>query len=355
MSRLGKDTIAVERVVSTPDSLTDEVIDRYPRTERFRYVAHLTPEHQVASYTIYFYESPKAGAPVAARIRADFKGDSAHVMVQRGDDTSTSSVAVPAGSVPMNEPSFGILQVVVSRALAARGQRVPYNALYLPSSSYPGSAMAHGDTVHIDTKDDKVRVVVNAEGGMLSLSDPGGTLQAIVVRTPWPDIDAWAAKFMAQDAQGKALGNLSPRDTARATIGGAQLMVDYGRPAKRGRQIFGGVVPWNVVWRTGANAATAFFADKDVMLGGTRVPAGVYTLFTLPTRNGWSLIVSKKTGEWGTEYDSTADLARIPMKVSTTALPAERFTITITPQGSGGALTLAWDTMVAALPVRVAN
>lgn len=356
VSRLGSDTIAVERVVSSPDSLSAEVVDRYPHTERFTYVARLTPDHRVAAYTITFYRSVDRNAPVAVRLHAAFQRDSAHITIQRGDDVRRTTVAVLPGSIPMNEPSFGILQVVVSRALASRGQRVPYDAFYLPSSNYPGFALAptHGDTVHIDTKDDRVRAVVDAKGRILSMSDPGGTLQAIVVRTPWPDLARWTADFAARDARGAALGDLSPRDRTQATIGGAELQVDYGRPTKRGRQIFGGVIPYDVVWRTGANAATMFVTDKDIVLGTTRVPAGTYTLFSLPTRSGWTLIVSRKTGEWGTEYDSTADFARIPMTVSTAIAPLERFTISVTPHSATGDLSLAWDTMVGTLPVRPA-
>jgi hypothetical protein len=120
------------------------------------------------------------------------------------------------------------------------------------------------------------------------------------------------------------------------------VVVDYGRPSKRGRTIFGGVVPYNTIWRTGANAATGFKIDRDAMIGATKVPAGEYTLFSLPTADAWTLVVSKKTHEWGTEYDSTADLARIPMTMSAGA-PVEQFTINVDSQG---VMSFAWDTRV---------
>jgi hypothetical protein len=92
------------------------------------------------------------------------------------------------------------------------------------------------------------------------------------------------------------------------------------------------------------------------MIGPTRVPAGTYTVFTIPAPTGWTLIVSRKTGEWGTEYDPTADLARIPMTSSTTAHPTERFTIAVKPRGAGtDVLTLSWDTVVATVPLRAAT
>jgi len=137
---------------------------------------------------------------------------------------------------------------------------------------------------------------------------------------------------------------LSPRDTTRATVGGASVLVDYGRPSKRGREIFGEgkLVPYDKVWRTGANAATTLVTDKDLVIGGTNVPAGTYTLYSLPSGKGWQLIINKETGQWGTKYDESKDLARVPMKVSTLSDPVEKFEITIPGDGM---LHLKWDTV----------
>jgi DUF2911 family protein len=358
ISRLGQDTIAVERVVTAGDSITGEVLDRYPQTERFAYTAHVTAGHRVSAYTLLLYRTPDPASAVALRMHIDFVGDSARVTIQRRDGTSTSTVAVPQGTVPLNEPAFGLYQVAAARALAARGRRLDFAGLYGAHDLYPGSELARvgNDTVLLATKSDTVRVVVDERGHVRSMTDPGGTLQATVVRAIWPDLTQWTASFLARDAQGKALGPLSPRETTRAVVGGAHLAFDYGRPAKRGRAIFGAVVPWNRVWRTGANAATSFVTDQDVMLGTTRVPAGSYTLFSVPARDGWTLIVSRKTGEWGTEYDSTADFARIPMRTATTSRPVERFTIAVQPAPSGGqAVTFAWDTLVGSIAVRSAR
>jgi Protein of unknown function (DUF2911) len=142
---------------------------------------------------------------------------------------------------------------------------------------------------------------------------------------------------------------MSPRDEVSTTVGPAHVAVEYGRPSKRGRTIFGGVVPYNTIWRTGANAATGFTVDRDVMLGNTKVPAGAYTLFSVPTADSWTLVVSKRTHEWGTEYDSTADLARIPMQVSTAPTPVELFTISVDPKGE---MSFAWDTRVGRVSLR---
>ena len=155
-------------------------------------------------------------------------------------------------------------------------------------------------------------------------------------------------------AQGAGGGPIAlPRDTARGTVAGAHLLVDYGRPSKRGRVIWGGLVPWGDVWRTGANAATTFVTDKDLVIGGTAVPAGTYTLYSVPNQSGpWLLVVNKQTKQWGTEYHQEQDLARIPMTTSPISSPVEKFEISIVPEGQGGAIHLAWDATQASVGVK---
>ena len=103
----------------------------------------------------------------------------------------------------------------------------------------------------------------------------------------------------------------SPHETAKATVGGANISIEYGRPYLRGRKIMGGLVPYGRVWRTGADAATTLTTSKDLVIGGTTVPAGKVTLYTLPGEDQWKLILNKQTGQWGTEYDQSKDLARV--------------------------------------------
>jgi Protein of unknown function (DUF2911) len=161
-----------------------------------------------------------------------------------------------------------------------------------------------------------------------------------------------AAPVLAQDTGAKPLA--SPRDTTRATVGGAHLLVDYGRPSKRNRAIYGGLVPWGEVWRTGANAATTFVTDKALIIGGTTVPAGTYTLYSVPNQSGpWLLVVNKQTTQWGTEYHQDRDLARIPMTTSSISPAVEQFTIAVDPQASSGTIALLWDTTRASVAFRV--
>lgn len=145
--------------------------------------------------------------------------------------------------------------------------------------------------------------------------------------------------------QGEQQKPLSPKgDASLSFADGKKVTVTYSRPSVRGRKIMGGLVPYGKVWRTGANEATTFATETNLTVGGTQVPAGNYTLYTLPAENGWKLIINKQTGQWGTEYDEKQDLARIDLKKENAASPMEQFTIAFDKKGGdAGVMTLAWE------------
>ena len=133
---------------------------------------------------------------------------------------------------------------------------------------------------------------------------------------------------------------------------GKTVKIDYSSPRAKGRKIFGGVVSYGEVWRTGANEATTFVADTNVTVGGQAVPAGSYTIFTLPKADAWTLIISKKTGEWGTDYaGEKEDLARVPMSVSKTSSPVENFTVAFDQAGGKCTLRMEWENTRAKLEI----
>jgi hypothetical protein len=115
--------------------------------------------------------------------------------------------------------------------------------------------------------------------------------------------------------------------------GPAKIAIDYGQPHARGRNVVGlaGVMPWDSVWRAGANMSTQLTAEVDMTIGNTFIPRGIYTLFVLPTRNGWKLIVSKEVLQWGTDYDPKQDFARIDLRSRTLAEPIESLTFWLVP------------------------
>jgi hypothetical protein len=147
-------------------------------------------------------------------------------------------------------------------------------------------------------------------------------------------------------------GRPSPAESASCDLGGKTIKTDYSSPRMKGRKIYGGLVPYGEVWRTGANDATTFVTSSDVVVGGTAVPAGSYTIFTVPKADSWTLIINKKNGEWGIPYKYQSDeLARVPMTVSKLPSPVENFTISYEKSGSGCVMHLDWDTTRASVDI----
>ena len=194
---------------------------------------------------------------------------------------------------------------------------------------------------------------VDAAGRILGADGRLTTQKVVVTRVPTLDLDAFAAAF-----GDRPLGQLSPPDSVRVDVAGAHIAVDYGRPAMRGRKIFGDIVPWNTVWRTGGNFATRFTTSADLVMGGTTILKGAYTLWTLPASTGWKLIPNKQTkapceGEactlptraplWGTDYAADSDFVRVDANTESLPRPVEQLTIAVLPQGNGGVIRIDWE------------
>jgi len=136
----------------------------------------------------------------------------------------------------------------------------------------------------------------------------------------------------------------SPTQTLKQNFGLSSITLTYSRPAIKGRKVFGDLVPFGKVWRTGANEATTLVTDTNLNVGGKDVPAGSYTIFTLPNADKWVLIISKKTGEWGIPYPGEGeDFTRVDMRVSQLSSPMENFTIAFDQTGSTCAMHVDWE------------
>jgi hypothetical protein len=153
-------------------------------------------------------------------------------------------------------------------------------------------------------------------------------------------------------AQDKANRPSPPAKADCQLSNGKSVTINYSSPRMKGRKIFGDLVPYGEVWRAGANESTTFVTDTDLNVGGTTVPAGSYTIFAVPNADKWQLVISKKTGEWGTAYPGPSnDLARIDMKVSKLSSPLENFTIAFDHASSGCTLSMSWENTKASVDV----
>ena len=166
------------------------------------------------------------------------------------------------------------------------------------------------------------------------------------------EAEASEAEAEVSEPAAESTERASPHESVAGTIGEANITVTYGRPYKKGREIFGGLVPLDKVWRTGADEATTLETDRDLMLGGEHVPAGKYSLYTIPSTEKWTLIVNKVSEQWGTRYDEAEDLVRVEMAVAEAAEMTEQLTIGIEAgEAPNGTLSIVWDKTVATLPI----
>jgi hypothetical protein len=197
-------------------------------------------------------------------------------------------------------------------------------------------------------------VTVDSSGRMQTYSGIRSTYKVSVTRTKTlPDVESIGNRLVAAE-RGTGQQQLSVRDTARARIGAVDFSVDYGRPLARGRTLLGNVISYDRVWRTGANAATQFTVSAPITLAGLSLPAGSYTLWTVPHPNRVDLVVNRQTGQWGTEYNRIRDLGTAPMISDSAGSPEEKFTISIEPTDTKhGRLVMAWGTFRWTAPIVV--
>jgi hypothetical protein len=148
---------------------------------------------------------------------------------------------------------------------------------------------------------------------------------------------------MAQQTPEDKSKRPSPHDKTEVTLKGKEITIEYGRPYLKGRKVGQELAPYGKVWRTGADEATALTTEIDLNIGGAKVPAGKYTLYTLPSEGTWKLIINKQTGQWGTKYDESQDLARVDMKKSALPQSVEQFTISFNKKDESTAdLNMDW-------------
>jgi hypothetical protein len=365
VTRLGTDTVAVERYTRSSDKLEGDLVLRNPRVRTIHYIADLGSQGEIKSITATVRRpNTDPTAPPVTRIAMQFSDTVALMNVQRNGTTDTTAVGRKvyhgrvAPTLSIEPTSYGIFEQLLSSARLGRDS-VAYT-LMSPGSG-PTTAVVlrrrGADSVAFTSTffPGWIEVAqVDSRGRINGVNSTATTIKTIAQRVPSLDFDGlvkdWAAVEVAKGGQ---MGQMSPPDTTKATIAGANLVVAYSRPLKRGRVIFGNVVPWNQVWRTGANAATMFTTDKDLVFGTTVVPAGKYTLWTLPTPTGAKLIFNSETGQWGTDYHSDKDFARVDLTSRQVSPPVDQFVIGVVPQGNGGLMRFSWDDREYSVPFTV--
>lgn len=354
IERLGTDTLSAETYTMGPDEFHGQLMNRMPVTQVVTYDANLNDDGSITNMHVNWKtpsENPKGPKPRFYTISIN---DTTAQVSLRGDwrgkniDT-TYQMTVPSGSVPGLggfAPTAVIFNQIIRQAnLKSSNQSYSTHIISPGSKRLVPVALRRlgGDTLALKMHGETYLATVNAKKIINWYSGRETTVRTNMKPAPGANFSQMASMFAARDARGNGMPIASPLDSAKTVINGAHLKIVYSRPSKRGRVIWGKLVPWNMVWRTGANAATSFSTDKDIMIGDTKIPAGSYTLYSIYTPTSAKLIVNSQTGQWGTVYNQDRDFARIPME-KTTVEPHEMFTISFDTVGNKHELNLVWDT-----------
>ncbi len=363
VTTLGRDTIALESFTRSPSRVEGDIVLRVPGTVHFHYVLNLEGDGTV-SRSVLDLEPLAVPQMAPRRVTLDFLRDSVLVTLDSAGESRHIMRAAGNGAVPLLTTgfgaslgiyaSFGMYELLLSRLpihaddtarvveVGALSGRVMTRYFLRPSSTQ----------VEVDFfKIAWMHVTLDDSGHIVSADASATTEKTQTRRTAFIDIAEAAKEYAARDRAGKGIGLASPDTLVHGKLGPANFAIEYGSPRRRGREILGKVVPYDKVWRTGANAATALSIDRVLTIGDKTIPVGQYTLWTLPRRNGVDLIVNRQVGQWGTDYDASKDLVHIPMTVSAVSPPRENFAITLTGGEGSGELRIQWDTFVWSVPV----
>jgi DUF2911 family protein len=358
IARLGRDTVSVESVTRRGNSVTSDEVDRFPRVRQRHTEIELAPDGGIRHLVMDIVTPSEPPKQRNRRVTVNVTRDSVHITKRDSTGTVRRDFATGGGIAMAHLPQmYSLYELYFAAALGrmpsrpASGDTAHLRQFYIDREFdrfplHTGRVWRQPDgTVRIshDWLSGIGEAVVDSSHRLQSYSGARTTYKVAVTRVADPpNVETVGQQFAALETK-NGFAQLSVRDTARATIGAATFTVDYGRPLARGRELLGKLLPFDYVWRTGANAATQFATSAPITLAGMRVPAGTYTLWTVPRAKGADLIVNKKSGQWGTEYDGAYDLAMARMTTDSLTVPVEKFTISITAADARhGTLAMEW-------------
>ncbi|HEX9127622.1 MAG TPA: DUF2911 domain-containing protein [Gemmatimonadaceae bacterium] len=372
ITRLGNDTVSVESITRRGNKVVVDGVDRFPRVRR-RHTEIELGAGSTIRHLVMDIQTPSEPANQRERhVTADVTADSVHIL--QTDDAGklrhnfATNGAVAMAHVPQMYSLYELyFDAAFARAAALKrmaGDTVQLRQFYI-DREFDRFPLHHGVVrllsgnraeIQHDWLSGTGQATFDSAGRMLSYSGARTTYLVDVARlnSP-PDIKPIADKWEALEAAKGAVTQLSPRDTVRSSIGPASITIDYSRPHARGRVLLGNVIPYDRVWRTGANAATQFTTSAPVRVAGIQLTAGTYTLWTVPHQNGVDFIVNGQAGQWGTEYDRSRDVGKAPMQTAALSTPVDQFTISVAANDARhGTLTLEWGSFrwTAAIEVR---
>lgn len=346
VTRLGDDTLAVESFKLDGNEFVAEVVVRSPRTILTKYIAKINDVGGIDSLMEYRFD-PKIGYNGYGTLARSIvtEGDSLNISFLRDGETRSIMISKNENIIPFIEYTHWPFELALLQTGTEDSTMVP---MLIGSRSRDFLLTNQGENTKTVRHPSRgvMLVTVNTVGELETLDAAQTTRKLFVERTGGQDVETAAKQFADAEANGKGFGSLSGAIVEEFEVRGVNFRVDYGSPSKRGRDLFGGIVPYGERWRTGANRATHIQFDRDITIGGVAALAAEYTLFSIPEEEGGVLIINTQTGQNGRSYNVELDLGRVELHREVNPESVESFTITVTETEDGGRLNLMWGNTI---------
>jgi hypothetical protein len=354
VAKLGNDTVIVETYNMIQHHLYGKAFLRYPEDMIGVFDFHFYPDGSIRHYTMSFMNPDSPSVTSAGTCGVFCDGDSCtwYAAWPNGKKEYEHKYAVEhLDFIGGWTPTLSLIEWNCMRLIKSGRQSLPMTLL----NDYIGLRQV---AVMKGNKDTLIfggpfleytKITATPEGRIVTYDGTPTPWSYIVTRHAPIDVDE-VAKRMSKTPK---IGIPSPTVKATFPYGADTIKLTYGSPAKRGRKIFGGVVPFDSVWRTGANDPTRITLPFDIRFDKTIIPKGEYSLYTIPRRTDWLLIFNTDLKEWPTDPNRSKDFAQIKMKVRRPATPQERLIINMEKQKAGGVIIVTWDDTEAFAPFQV--
>jgi hypothetical protein len=327
--KLGADTVAVERVVRTGNRIEGVIVRHIPATSMLKYTIELGKDGRVTSYEQGSYRADGSPTPANAQtgaaavgLKMTFAGDSVIREVPVNGQPVVRRTAVPGGTLPAIAGSWLATEMQVAATRKDGKANLIGFASSANAATSPDIRILTRDSAEIVTQGFRVGVRTDKAGRLVHGDGSLTTQKYDVTLAKDMDVLALASAWASKEAAGSVAAPTNTPDSVVATIGKAHVVILYSRPARRGRELWGKLVPFDTTWRLGADYATQLKTDADLDIGGTRIAAGTYTLWLLPSQGQSYLLVNTRLQDprdpmrrlWGTQWDPAGDIARIPLE-----------------------------------------
>lgn len=352
---LGKDTIGFEQYRRSADKIEGDILILSPKTTNVHFTMKLS-DKAVTHFESYSVYPPSAMRFQERDITIENDTTVHQILLRNGkvDSFFTRIFSARTGSVPYFDYDISMYEQMIRQGLQSGKDSIPVDRL--------SNASMHSYIKRTGNKGYQARLfnfpvflTTDAENNITMYDATASTVKVMALAIPGFDFKRLTEKFLNEELQKGKMGNLSVSDTLRTSIKGSDFMLTYGRPLRRGRTVFGNIVPWSTVWRTGANFATHFTTSKELTFGSVILPPGRYTLWTLPDPAGSRLIINKGVNIFGTQYNPQMDLLRLDMKRSDLPEMIEQLTIALKETADGGKLVIQWERTEYSIDFKIAK